>query len=101
GTALHQGRGLLFGNYHHRGWRAGDNGGRALLPVEKRHGAEDRVRLYIADLDAAHEGFGVSFGNDEHMIRLVPLTDQLGAGGEVLEAGDRTDFGRLAARQGI
>ena len=43
----------------------------------------------------------MSFGNNENVIGVVALTDQLGTGGKVLEAGHRTDFRLFGVRQSI
>ncbi|MCY1501329.1 hypothetical protein D9M68_353960 [compost metagenome] len=43
----------------------------------------------------------MALDDDEHVIRLVTLVDQLLAGGEVLEAGGRTDLRLLDARQRV
>ena len=94
--------GLRLGRIRHRcGRHAGNDGGGALFAGEQGHGTENFIFLYVTDLDALNEGFGVTLGDDEYVISLIPLANQLRSRGKVLEPGDRPDFGLLGVCQCI
>ena len=41
----------------------------------------------------------MTFGNDEYVVSFIALANQFGAWCKMLEAGYRTNFGRLVVRQ--